>query len=370
MISTTTAVSELLGYTSIACWLGAQFPQVLENLRRQSCEGLALPFLFNWLLDCTLVAQYFYYSKPTPPRPRPSAVDRGVRYRTLSAVAANVAASAALVAQQDEQADHRRRWTVHSASRIPDDDDVVDDNALAALADSFHSDAGHDHKRVSWSIERSRRRSGSLNHPLHPPSTDSLVDIAIRGRPLERHLGDNIAIDPPITSPTGRNSRAASKRGAGTIMFFGAWALFGIGTFATRKNMASTGTVISPRAYEGQVQPLYEAFATEPFDERTIGRIFAWLCTTLYLTSRLPQIWKNFVRKSVEVKTTVLLINRSLMRITGLVDVSLRLCLFGERVLRGIDTELAQNEPASSRINQFPEGEHTLPFGEWGYTYV
>jgi len=37
-----------------------------------------------------------------------------------------------------------------------------------------------------------------------------------------------------------------------------------------------------------------------PSMERVIGRIFAWVCTTLYLTSRLPQIWKNFVRKSVE----------------------------------------------------------------------
>lgn len=27
--------------------------------------------------------------------------------------------------------------------------------------------------------------------------------------------------------------------------------------------------------------------------ERMIGRISAWCCTTLYLTSRLPQIWKN-----------------------------------------------------------------------------
>jgi len=27
--------------------------------------------------------------------------------------------------------------------------------------------------------------------------------------------------------------------------------------------------------------------------ERIIGRMSAWACTTLYLTSRLPQIWKN-----------------------------------------------------------------------------
>jgi len=33
---------------------------------------------------------------------------------------------------------------------------------------------------------------------------------------------------------------------------------------------------------------------------RLIGRISAWACTTLYLTSRLPQIWKNYTRKSVQ----------------------------------------------------------------------
>jgi hypothetical protein len=32
----------------------------------------------------------------------------------------------------------------------------------------------------------------------------------------------------------------------------------------------------------------------EPYSfKRLIGRTSAWACTTLYLTSRLPQIWKN-----------------------------------------------------------------------------
>ncbi|KAL9940117.1 hypothetical protein V8E36_000822 [Tilletia maclaganii] len=34
--------------------------------------------------------------------------------------------------------------------------------------------------------------------------------------------------------------------------------------------------------------------------EQLIGRTSAWTCTVLYLTSRLPQIWTNHVRKSVE----------------------------------------------------------------------
>ncbi|CAG8661769.1 27559_t:CDS:2 [Dentiscutata erythropus] len=31
-----------------------------------------------------------------------------------------------------------------------------------------------------------------------------------------------------------------------------------------------------------------------------IGRIMAWACAVLYLTSRMPQIWKNYTRRSVE----------------------------------------------------------------------
>ncbi|KAJ9119676.1 hypothetical protein QFC22_003386 [Naganishia vaughanmartiniae] len=42
-------LSSLLGYASIGCWVIAQAPQILENYTQQSCEGLALPFLLNWL---------------------------------------------------------------------------------------------------------------------------------------------------------------------------------------------------------------------------------------------------------------------------------------------------------------------------------
>ncbi|KPV75923.1 uncharacterized protein RHOBADRAFT_52933 [Rhodotorula graminis WP1] len=40
---------------------------------------------------------------------------------------------------------------------------------------------------------------------------------------------------------------------------------------------------------------------TREYDwERVVGRTSAWVCTTAYLTSRLPQIWQNFRRRSVE----------------------------------------------------------------------
>lgn len=39
----------------------------------------------------------------------------------------------------------------------------------------------------------------------------------------------------------------------------------------------------------------------QPIDyKRLIGRVSAWICVVFYLTSRMPQIWKNFRRRSVE----------------------------------------------------------------------
>ncbi|CAI2163452.1 15406_t:CDS:2 [Funneliformis geosporum] len=86
-------VSDIFGYLCIACWLNAQFPQVLTNYRNRSADGLSLPFLTNWLLgdianllgciltnqlkfqiylavyfcfiDFILFFQYFYYMWPS-----------------------------------------------------------------------------------------------------------------------------------------------------------------------------------------------------------------------------------------------------------------------------------------------------------------
>jgi solute carrier family 66 (lysosomal lysine-arginine transporter), member 1 len=45
--------------------------------------------------------------------------------------------------------------------------------------------------------------------------------------------------------------------------------------------------------FAGDVPPSEPPEDDGPSTEYIIGRISAWVCTTLYLTSRLPQIWKN-----------------------------------------------------------------------------
>ncbi|KAK0210919.1 CTLH/CRA C-terminal to lish motif domain-containing protein [Desarmillaria ectypa] len=387
MLSPSQAVlSEFLGYSSIACWLGAQFPQVLENIRRNSCEGLALPFLANWLMgdisnlvgcilthqlpfqtylatyfvfvDCTLVGQYIYYTIRNPPShvrarslSRRMSIDRPAsRYRTLSVVAASVAKAAALAAQHDDHTGRPRSRSARlrtsldgypdtSHSRVSrESDDEVDDSTLAALADSFHSEGGR-RARISWSSERHGTRGGSVGRipsrgalpaALHMSAPSEVADSLIRGRSLQRDAAADLDLS---QDPEPR--RRSSRRGA-SMVFFGVWALFSVGALAGSQRhlpLTSTtthiGNVLAARGvripdpqthlslmasdipttfepvhntdvYVSTSEPSYHQTLFQPSNERVLGRIFAWLCTTLYLTSRLPQIWKNYVRKSVQ----------------------------------------------------------------------
>lgn len=54
-------LSTLLGFSSIAAWLCAQIPQLFENWKNSSVEGLALPFLVSWLFgDLTNLIGYVF----------------------------------------------------------------------------------------------------------------------------------------------------------------------------------------------------------------------------------------------------------------------------------------------------------------------
>lgn len=384
----TAKFSQLLGYASMGCWLGAQFPQVIENHKRQSCEGLALPFLCNWLLgdfsnligcllthqlpfqtylatyfcivDCSLLAQYFYYGGgPATPsevyvRTRSRTISTARRlsldashYRTLSAVAGNVAAAAALAAFPDPLPEHRvtRKHLTDqpldgAAPQVAEEaQDEVDDAVLSALSESFHSGR----KRVSWSQERRDHQPSSRSQaPVVPKSLQITSQrefaASARGRP-EQRVADADEVEVGVEQPGSRAasghraSSRASRRGASMVLL-GFGALFSVGaltnahsrSFAERSDSIGrvlvdevvlphpmTASSVQDAAYHSSSgvvtvefpltlsqNELQSQSEESPSAERIIGRIFAWLCTSLYLTSRLPQIWKNYARKSVE----------------------------------------------------------------------
>ena len=286
-----------------------------------------------------MVSQYFYYYKA--PKHSLSALSRirsasspridrsASRYRTLSVVASNVAAAAAVAAQQDghrppsarypQQSDQHRLYERSSSGasrRFADEDpgynDDDDEGNPPVMADSYHSDGGRETsvKRVSWSPERHRSRAASVGKtPAVPHILPINPDLNVESH--ERPSNE------PSTPVVSRRGSRASRRGS-TMVFLGAWALFGIGTLASgRTGMAMSTTNDIGRVLVSGHTPIYHSHPAlsklsvneldtfdpvyprndtrneSPSNEQIIGRIFAWLCTTLYLTSRLPQIWKN-----------------------------------------------------------------------------
>ncbi|KIJ55021.1 hypothetical protein M422DRAFT_24878 [Sphaerobolus stellatus SS14] len=115
------AISILLGYASIASWLGAQFPQIVVNLQRKSVDGLALPFLVNWLIgdstnligciltdqlpfqtalaiyfvlvDTCLVTQYVYYDASRDAKALSVLTSVSARHSRASLISPNISQS-------------------------------------------------------------------------------------------------------------------------------------------------------------------------------------------------------------------------------------------------------------------------------------
>jgi hypothetical protein len=162
----------------------------------------------------------------------------------------------------------------------------------------------------------------------NPLTTPDLSHSSNRGRPLQRDDSEGWVRARTTSESANKTSSRASRKGA-SMVFLGVWAFFGIGTLAGSRSLvdhASVGRVLAVDAIRtthlvrslpdavifDTISPPSSDIASLPFQtldiidhgspnrpkkgssgERLIGRVFAWLCTTLYLTSRLPQIWKN-----------------------------------------------------------------------------
>lgn len=298
-----------------------------------------------------------------------------------------------------------------------EDDDEVDEEALAALAESFHSESGrHRHsKRVSWNQDFSGfARVPAPLSPLMssnaPPSlrittNNSEVSVATRSTILRSVSSDNLE-GPSYTSESPTATRA-SKKSAGLVLL-GVGFLFAMGSMPAGNHSALSSQSNLGRVLDLGPAPIINAaihsspsmhpLRTEPvvlrFDgnvlksragqddpvstERLLGRFFAWLCTTLYLTSRLPQIWKNvslrrivpdlshtpypIVRKKVcrgIPKRCALRLDFSDANI-GLIDVSLRLCFSRKCLLCHINPHVRQHVFTSTGSCSILERKHTV----------
>ncbi|EAU31176.1 conserved hypothetical protein [Aspergillus terreus NIH2624] len=269
------ALSGICGSISIACWVVVFSPQIIENFRRSSADGLSLLFLVVWLAgdvfnilgavlqgvlptmiilavyytlaDIVLLAQCFYYrgftlrDEPSPPESR-----------------------------APEEAEDNLEGGSTAATRKPTERSYL---LPSETNGQSYQTNGHDHHQHPIPHHQQRRHSAT-----------SFRDI------LHTHIdGTHLSPATPfIEPPSPKETRAARSISALQSLLFNACAV------ALVCAAGVLGWYFTPGSSKNK-EPTDDTLA---FD--TLGQVFGYLCAVLYLGSRLPQILLNYRRKSTE----------------------------------------------------------------------
>ncbi|KAK3322289.1 PQ loop repeat-domain-containing protein [Apodospora peruviana] len=276
------AISGICGSISIACWVVVFSPQILENFRRSSADGLSIQFIIVWLLgdvfnilgavlqgvlptmiilavyytiaDIVLLGQCFYYrgftwqDTPTPASAPPKANRSASTHNT---------------------ANERTRLLPSPNTTSSAIDNTNDDDDTETLASSSAPIYPHE-----------RERRGSDWSHLNPT-----VPLLAATSPEELEAAAAAA---PVSTAPGKQRRPMTKLQS-----------FGFNALAVLMVCAAgvAGWVLSRGYYIPDSPPDDH---DETFEFNFWGQVFGWLCAVLYLGSRLPQLLLNFRRKSTD----------------------------------------------------------------------
>ncbi|GAC96407.1 pq loop repeat protein [Pseudozyma hubeiensis SY62] len=179
----------------------------------------------------------------------------------------------------------------HETTAVPQDsDEEITDKYTALNPAKTRKRRTHDSTRES-----------SPAAPLHR-SIDTLVKDGGRKRSMVRssssrshskRMASSGLIGPSSSTGkkrTGTKSPASMRRSIGMV-------LLGIMMVTSLpSSTVSAAAIPDPSSGSLSMLSLFDGGATW---RRVVGRISAWLCALLYITSRIPQIWENHIRRSV-----------------------------------------------------------------------
>ncbi|KAL1626013.1 hypothetical protein SLS56_006986 [Neofusicoccum ribis] len=263
-------ISSLLGTLSIVSWLFAQLPQIYKNYTLKSTSGLSIFFLGEWLLgdlsnllgslftdqalwqiiiacyycfvDCCLVGQWIWYERLRHGRPLVRVWRRGSRsdYHGHGHGHGDMTEFIdGVPVSEDDGSDAKR--VPHSTPKDVFRDPRYSSSPSKERDDMSQDDSASDEMEATPS-NRTIRRLGRSSSPYPSPRTvlyvSMLLAVVVQASPLN---GPSPAF-PIIAQQAARSS-------------------------------AETGTQMA-------------------------GRLLSWLSTLMYLGSRMPQLYKNYQRKS------------------------------------------------------------------------
>ncbi|PLW32503.1 hypothetical protein PCANC_20997 [Puccinia coronata f. sp. avenae] len=330
-------LSALFGNLSQVFWLFAQLPQIWTNYRNKSVEGLSLPFLLNWLsgdvtnlIGCLLTNQLLFQR------------NLAIYFNLIDLI---LIAQFALYSRRTAQPTHYQYPPISESHLQP---------ALSNPTSDLQSHTSSNNKlapHLSSNTNQSRSdqpSKGLSTQTIHPPPHSS----------LQSKQSNNWNENSPIHR---RNSSTRSRSfNPKPFLFVALFAFISYQVYTRQPAFflrvhESTGPLIhssthhdhSPSSYEidyrthdihvestsvrqtGDIANHLDEVKLDATNKpekkhsikQTIGRLSAWLCAFLYLTSRIPQIMKNYTRKSVEGLSILLFILAFLGNLTYVLSI-------------------------------------------------
>ncbi|KIW47388.1 uncharacterized protein PV06_00088 [Exophiala oligosperma] len=252
------ALSGICGSISIACWVVVFSPQIIENFRRGSADGLSIVFIVVWLA--------------------------GDIFNILGAILQGVLPTMIILAVYYTLADIVLLCQCFYYRGFTLSDEVVKDAA---------SNGGHDAET------RPLLHSGSVTQP---PSRDEDGISALRPQVQHQHRHSSVdgrhlspvvpLIDPP--KPSDPPTPAGALKPSSPLQT----AVFNVFAILLVCAAGVLGWWIGNHGSHRHRHVKDEGPAKLEFD--TLGQVFGYLCAVLYLGSRVPQLLLNYRRKSTE----------------------------------------------------------------------
>lgn len=254
------AISGICGSISIACWVVVFSPQIIENFRRSSAEGLSMTFLVIWL-----AGDVFNIIGAVLQGVLPTMIILAVYY-TFADI---VLIGQVLYYRRFNPAGAKQDKPTQSADSDPTERTPLIPNEIQ----NGNTTSGEDTNELSRTRSRTRLKSLDGTHLL-PPTTP------IHPQPKD---ADQTEVFKP-----------SQPRSWTQAIFFNSTAVLVVVVAGV------AGYYLSPSAPDRRPNATPADEQMESLQFSFWGQIFGYICAVLYLASRVPQILMNYRRKSTE----------------------------------------------------------------------
>ncbi|KAL9341016.1 hypothetical protein Peur_067235 [Populus x canadensis] len=263
------------GLISLVCWGVAEIPQIITNFRTKSSHGVSLAFLLTWvagdifnLVGCLL-----------EPATLPTQYYTAVLYTTSTVV----------LVLQGLYYDHIYRWCrcrkTKDNQQVEDDQDPLKPKSADRSGISIPKASPRATPRRDFYYMSARSLAGSNTPPFRSYLRAAKSGPSAVGLDNESSSDDEAAAPVSATSTVSQPRPIPRSAGYGTFL-------------ATSLNLPLQSNALT-QAYIGYTgrRLLHEGGG---MDHSAFGQWLGWLMAAIYMGGRIPQIWLNIKRGSVE----------------------------------------------------------------------